>query len=243
MKGTQLQAYDSVLDNYRCQRAEEDMRGQALSALQQLRLISLHPRMGDKDLLRVSGAKAARKAIAESAKLSVVLEQLDRIKAKGEKVILFMVTKQLQITLKLWLSQIYDLDIHIINGDTAAVQKKRDVLTRKKMIEQFEAATGFNIIIMSPVAAGVGLTVVGANHVIHVERHWNPAKEAQATDRVYRIGQTKDVYVHLPAALHPQFDSFDVHLNRLLSGKLMIKDAVVTPEPVDEKSMVTSLGL
>ena len=243
MKGTQLQAYDSVLDNYRCQCAEEDMRGQALSALQQLRLISLHPRMGDMDLLRVSGAKAARKAIAESAKLSVVLEQLDRIKAKGEKVILFMVTKQLQITLKLWLSQIYDLDIHIINGDTAAVQKKRDVLTRKKIIEQFEAATGFNIIIMSPVAAGVGLTVVGANHVIHVERHWNPAKEAQATDRVYRIGQTKDVYVHLPAALHPQFDSFDVHLDRLLSGKLMIKDAVVTPEPVDEKSMVTSLGL
>ncbi|WP_417422008.1 DEAD/DEAH box helicase [Halomonas sp.] len=243
MKGTQLQAYDSVLDNYRCQRAEENMRGQALSALQQLRLISLHPRMGDKDLLRVSGAKAARKAIAESAKLSVALEQLDRIKAKGEKVILFMVTKQLQITLKLWLSQIYDLGIHIINGDTAAVQKKRDVLTRKKMIEQFEAANGFNIIIMSPVAAGVGLTVVGANHVIHVERHWNPAKEAQATDRVYRIGQAKDVFVHLPAALHPQFDSFDVHLDRLLSGKLMIKDAVVTPEPVDEKSMVISLGL
>ena len=53
--------------------------------------------MGDKDLLRVSGAKAARKAIAESAKLSVVLEQLDRIKAKGEKVILFMVTKQFNV--------------------------------------------------------------------------------------------------------------------------------------------------
>ncbi|MGE6776469.1 DEAD/DEAH box helicase [Vreelandella titanicae] len=243
MKGGQLQAYDGVLDSYRRQRVEEDMRGQALSALQQLRSISLHPRMGDTGLLRVTGAEAARNVIAESAKLSVVLEQLDRIKTKGEKVILFMVTKQLQIALKMWLSQIYGLDIHIINGDTAAVQKKRDVLTRKKMIEQFESIAGFNIIIMSPIAAGVGLTVVGANHVIHVERHWNPAKEAQATDRVYRIGQTKDVYVHLPAALHPQFDSFDVHLDRLLSGKLMIKDAVVTPEPVDEKSMVTSMGL
>lgn len=139
-------------------------------------------------------------------------------------------------------AEAYGLNIHIINGDTAAVQQKQDVLTRKTMIEQFEATVGFNIIIMSPVAAGVGLTVVGANHVIHVERHWNPAKEAQATDRVYRIGQQKDVYVHLPAALHPQFDSFDVHLDRLLNGKLMIKDAVVTPEPVDEKSMVASLG-
>lgn len=243
MTGAQLQAYDAVLDNYRQQSAIGDMRGQALSALQQLRSISLHPRLGDPGLLKVTGADAARKVIAESAKLTVVLEQLDRIKAKGEKVILFMVTKQLQVALKLWLNQIYGLNIHIINGDTAAVQQKQDVLTRKTMIEQFEATVGFNIIIMSPVAAGVGLTVVGANHVIHVERHWNPAKEAQATDRVYRIGQQKDVYVHLPAALHPQFDSFDVHLDRLLNGKLMIKDAVVTPEPVDEKSMVASLGL
>ncbi len=243
MKGGQLQAYDDVLDNYRQQRAVEDVRGQALTALHQLRSISLHPRLSDPGLLRVNGAEAARKAIEESAKLTVVLEQLDRIKTKKEKVILFMVTKKLQIALKLWLSQIYGLEIHIINGDTAAVQKKQDVLTRKKMIEQFETVAGFNAIIMSPVAAGVGLTVVGANHVIHVERHWNPAKEAQATDRVYRIGQTKDVYVHLPAALHPQFDSFDVNLDRLLSGKLMIKDAVVTPEPVDEKSMVVSMGL
>lgn len=242
MKGAQLQAYDAVLDSYRQQSAVEDMRSQALSALQQLRSISLHPRLGDPGLLKVTGADAARKVIAESAKLTVVLEQLDRIKARGEKVILFMVTKQLQVALKLWLNQIYGLNIHIINGDTAAVQQKQDVLTRKTMIEQFEATVGFNIIIMSPVAAGVGLTVVGANHVIHVERHWNPAKEAQATDRVYRIGQQKDVYVHLPAALHPQFDSFDVHLDRLLNGKLMIKDAVVTPEPVDEKSMVASLG-
>lgn len=243
MTGAQLQAYDAVLDNYRQQSAIGDMRGQALSALQQLRSISLHPRLGDPGLLKVTGADAARKVIAESAKLTVVLEQLDRIKAKGEKVILFMVTKQLQVALKLWLNQIYGLNIHIINGDTAAVQRKQDALTRKTMIEQFEATVGFNIIIMSPVAAGVGLTVVGANNVIHVERHWNPAKEAQATDRVYRIGQQKDVYVHLPAALHPQFDSFDVHLDRLLNSKLMIKDAVVTPESVDEKSMVASLGL
>lgn len=97
--------------------------------------------------------------------------------------------------------------------------------------------------IMSPVAAGVGLTVVGANHVVHLERHWNPAKEAQASDRVYRIGQKKDVHIHLPAVLHPQFDSFDVHLDRLLRGKLMLKDAVVTPEVVSEGEIIRSMGL
>lgn len=76
-------------------------------------------------------------------------------------------------------------------------------MTRKKLIAEFEAKSGFNILIMSPVAAGVGLTVIGANHVVHLERHWNPAKEAQASDRVYRIGQTKPVFIHLPAVTHP----------------------------------------
>lgn len=243
MRGDQLQVYDDILDDYRKNSAVQDMRGQALKTLQQLRSVSLHPKLGQTQQLMSSEGKAAKHLMNQSAKLTVVLERLDKIKAAGEKVILFMLTKQLQAAMKLWLGQLYGLDIHIINGDTAAVQGKRDTLTRKKMIEQFESVEGFNIIIMSPVAAGVGLTVVGANHVIHVERHWNPAKEAQATDRVYRIGQEKDVHIYLPAALHPQYDSFDVNLDRLLSGKLMIKDAVVTPEIVSEKQMAGAMGL
>lgn len=243
MNGLQLKTYNAVLDDYRQQSATQDMRGRALSALQQLRTVSLHPRLHETSLLTVNGAGEARKVMNESAKLKVLLKQLDQIKSINEKIILFMVNKQLQRALKLWLDQIYGTNIHIVNGDTAAVQKKKDVLTRKKMIDDFESVHGFNIIIMSPVAAGVGLTVVGANHVMHVERHWNPAKEAQATDRVYRIGQQKDVFIHLPAALHPEYDSFDVNLDRLLNGKLMIKDAVVTPEAVQESDMIRSMGL
>lgn len=101
-----------------------------------------------------------------------------------------MVTKRLQRLLKLWLDQIYGLNIAIINGETAAVAKKSegmasksDEMTRKRLITAFEAQSGFNLLIMSLVAAGVGLTVVGANHVVHLERHWNPGKEAQASDR------------------------------------------------------------
>jgi hypothetical protein len=100
------------------------------------------------------------------------------------------------------------------------------------MIADFEAKEGFNVIVMSPVAAGVGLTVVGANNVVHFERHWNPAKEAQATDRVYRIGQKIDVNIYIPVLLHPEMESFDVNLHRLLSKKTLLKDAVVTPEEV-----------
>ncbi|MNJ14531.1 hypothetical protein D3C77_87580 [compost metagenome] len=96
-----------------------------------------------------------------------MLNQLDVIRGKGEKTILFMMTKRLQRVLKLWLDQIHGLGVAIINGDTKAVATKAEDMTRKKLIAAFEAQPGFNLLIMSPVAAGVGLTVVGANHVVH----------------------------------------------------------------------------
>ncbi|WP_317847420.1 DEAD/DEAH box helicase [Pseudomonas sp. HTZ2] len=244
MKGNQLQFYDEVLNSYRARRASaEDMRGTALAALTQLRSISLHPRLENEPALYSEDGKQARQLMMESGKLAVMLQLLDEIRSKGEKVILFMMTKRLQRVLKLWLDQIYGLNVSVINGDTKAVATRAEDMTRKRMIAEFEAHSGFNVLIMSPVAAGVGLTVIGANHVVHLERHWNPAKEAQASDRVYRIGQTKPVFIHLPAVTHPQFDSFDVHLDRLLRGKLMLKDAVVTPESVSEGEMIQSMGL
>ncbi|EKT4471316.1 DEAD/DEAH box helicase [Pseudomonas putida] len=244
MKGNQLQIYDEVLNSYRARRASaEDMRGTALAALTQLRSISLHPRLENEPALYSEDGKQARQLMMESGKLAVMLQLLDEIRSKGEKVILFMMTKRLQRVLKLWLDQIYGLNVSVINGDTKAVATRAEDMTRKRMIAEFEAHSGFNVLIMSPVAAGVGLTVIGANHVVHLERHWNPAKEAQASDRVYRIGQTKPVFIHLPAVTHPQFDSFDVHLDRLLRGKLMLKDAVVTPESVSEGEMIQSMGL
>ncbi len=244
MSGAQLSAYNEVIEVYRKRRAEEeDVRGFALSTLQKLRAISLHPRGGEPLQSLVSMPESYREIMSQSAKMAVVLDVLDEIRAAQEKVIIFILSKNVQRFVKIWLDRIYGLDINIINGDTSAVETKGDSLTRKGLIEQFEAIEGFNVIVMSPVAAGVGLTVVGANHVIHLERHWNPAKEAQATDRIYRIGQKKDVYIHIPAALHPDFDSFDVHLDRLLSGKLLLKDAVVTTEVVSESEVMKSLGL
>ncbi|WP_212636764.1 DEAD/DEAH box helicase [Halomonas sp. BC2] len=244
MNGSQLSAYNETIESYRKRRAEEDdVRGFALSTLQKLRAISLHPRANESLQSLVSKPDSYRMIMSESAKMKVTLDVLDDIRSAQEKVIIFILSKNVQRFMKVWLDRIYGLDISIINGDTSAVEGKGDSLTRKGLIEQFESVDGFNIIIMSPVAAGVGLTVVGANHVIHLERHWNPAKEAQATDRVYRIGQKRDVYIHIPAALHPEFDSFDVHLDRLLSRKLLLKDAVVTTEVVSDSEVMKSLGL
>ncbi|MAD44386.1 MAG: helicase [Oceanospirillaceae bacterium] len=245
MTGAQLQAYDAAIEHYRTVRTETDTRGVALAVLSQLRGISLHPELSNIDqlLLSVRSADDARQQMMLSAKLQVLLGILDDIRSKNEKIILFMITKNLQRAVKLWLDKIYGLNISVINGDTKAVQTKSEELSRKQLITQFEAQPGFNILIMSPVAAGVGLTVIGANHVVHLERHWNPAKEAQASDRVYRIGQKKPVSIYLPAALHPEHDAFDVHLDRLLQGKLMLKDAVVTTEGVAESAMAKALGL
>lgn len=243
MQGDQLQAYDQVLSQYHSQSNTHNKQGQALAALLQLREISLHPRLRQETQLQVHNPKQAKTLMQESGKLDILLKLLSQIKDQQEKVILFMITKRLQRLLKLWLDQIFDLDIAIINGDTAAVTKKSDVMTRKKLINAFEAKSGFNVIIMSPVAAGVGLTVVGANHVVHLERHWNPAKEAQASDRVYRIGQKKDVHIYLPAVTHPKLTSFDVHLDKLVNSKIRLKDAIVTSHQVTESEIVKTLGL
>jgi len=243
MRGVQLSTYDQALQHYRESALDDGKQNAALTTLFKIRQVSLHPRLSKEMDLVSDSAASARAIMHESGKLQSLLRTLDSIQSQGEKVIIFLITKKLQALLKLWLNQIYGLNISVINGDTTAIQRSQNQLTRKGLIEEFEATAGFNILIMSPVAAGVGLTVVGANHVVHLERHWNPAKEAQATDRVYRIGQTKNVNVYLPSVTHPKFDSFDVHLDRLLRGKLVLKDAVVTPDIVSEAAIIQSLGM
>jgi SNF2 family DNA or RNA helicase len=80
-------------------------------------------------------------------------------------------------------------------------------------------------------AAGAGLTLTAAKHVIHLSRWWNPAVEDQCTDRVYRIGQRKPVQVHLPMAIHPRHgdQSFDSNLDRLLERKRELSSSLFAP--------------
>lgn len=243
MTGGQLLGYNQIVEDYRQEKAKEQGGGHALTVLQKLRAVSLHPRLDEVFKQPPSNAKDAQRNLQESEKLRMLLDILSDIRNKQEKVIIFATTKKLQAVLKICLDKIYELNIHVINGDSKAMATKKDQLSRKGMITDFEAKEGFNVIIMSPVAAGVGLTVIGANHVVHLERHWNPAKEAQATDRVYRIGQKKPVFIHLPCLLHPEYDSFDVNLDKLLAKKTMLRDAVVTPEVVSEHELMSSMGL
>ena len=240
MSRGQLESYDSVLWQY-----NNSGPSTVLPLLQQLREVSLHPALLDESTIpNPTNAKEARKIGEESVKIAGVFRILDEIRKRQEKAIIFVTNKKLQRHLKVWLGEIYGISVPIINGETkAGVSKKKlsgdriDIIgTRSEIVDRFQQQPGFGILIMSPVAAGVGLTIVEANNVIHLERLWNPAREAQATDRVYRIGQTRDVNIYFPAAIHPEVTSFDTHLDTLLSCKIGIKDAVMAPRIVTAES-------
>lgn len=232
MPTSQVQAYDQVLADHK---ARAGSKGAALKTLHQLALVSLHP-----GLLAGRLDGNPRQVDASARTLVTVRQVIDRVRAADEKAIVFAKTKELQRALALWLRDIYGLRVDIVNGDTPATGHGD---TRIAKIRAFEAHSGFHVIVLSPLAVGVGLTVVGANHAIHLERHWNPAKEAQATDRIYRIGQKREVHVHYPIAVHPHVDSFDINLDRLLQSKVALRDAVVVPQEVTHDELERALGL
>lgn len=221
----QFNAYQAVLLEVLQYKNTEFYPTKMLQALHYLKTVSDHPYLLDRQLNHISMPKL----ICSSAKLQSTVEILEQVQAKKEKVILFAERRKTQHLLRRLLGEQFKLSTSIINGETPASTGVNQ-LSRQQLIDQFQAQTGFQVIIMSPLAAGVGLNVTGANHVIHYSRHWNPAKEAQATDRVYRIGQKRDVFVHIPMAITEQFKTFDVVLNELLERKRLLAEAVLIPQ-------------
>lgn len=128
-----------------------------------------------------------------SPKLTKTLEILSNVKQNNEKALIFANRKAVQMKLSEAIESKFKIKVNIINGDTPTG-------LRKKYTSAFrpdgENSPGFDVLILSPQCAGFGLNLVKANHVIHYLRGFNPAVENQATDRVYRIGQHKPVFVH-----------------------------------------------
>jgi hypothetical protein len=246
MTTEQVIAYDAIVASAQGEEPTAESssarQNRQLAALWQLRQVSLHP-----DLLAGGTISAARnpsdsRAILQrSCKLAWLLGRLDKIKLIGEKALVFCVQKKLQEALACHLALIYGLKVPVINGDTKAGDD-HNAETRLGLIKQFSELDGFGICILSPIAAGAGLNIVAANHVVHLERHWNPAKEDQATDRAYRIGQTRHVSVYLPAARHPNSElrSFDEVLHGLIEKKRGLQGALglVPPQSVTDSELI-----
>ncbi len=143
-----------------------------------------------------------------------LLGRLQYIRACGEKELIFAEHRELQRVLQHYVKSEFGFAPRIVNGDTSVSAKAE--INRQKVIDEFQATCGFSVIILSPLSVGFGLNIQAANHVIHYLRHWNPAKEDQATDRAYRIGQTRDVHVCCPLTVADDFKTFDVKLDELL---------------------------
>ncbi len=194
-----------------------------LKVLHGLRSVSLHP------VLRQSENMGSDEDwINCSARLAATVEILDGVRSKGEKALIFLESLDMQDAreLPLVLQKRFRLAAPplVINGTVAAPE-------RQKRVERFQREEGFGIMILSPRAGGVGITLTAANHVIHLSRWWNPAVEDQSTDRVYRIGQTREVHVYCPIAVHPHYGehSFDFKLHGLIQRKRELSRALLVP--------------
>lgn len=143
---------------------------------------------------------------------------LDKIAPTGEKVLIFLESLDLQDAdqLPLLLQRRFGLKRSpmVINGQVSTE-------ARQDRVNAFQREAGFDVMLLSPKAGGVGLTLTAANHVIHLSRWWNPAVEDQCSDRVYRIGQTKPVHIYYPLAVVPGAEehSFDWQLQMLMERK------------------------
>jgi non-specific serine/threonine protein kinase len=95
--------------------------------------------------------------------------------------------------------------------------------TRTKLVERFQGEEYVPFMVLSLKAGGTGLNLTAANNVIHFDRWWNPAVENQATDRAFRIGQTKDVMVHKMVCE----DTLEERIDEIIQGKSELVDQVV----------------
>lgn len=186
--------------------------------------------------------ESAQNLLAQSSKLQATVERLHIIRGKREKAIIFARHRDMQSILAKVLEAEFRIPVRIINGETkmrASSLRAGGVKTRTDILDTFKKQVNFNILILSPFVAGIGLTIIEANHVFHYGRWWNPAVESQATDRTYRIGQNKKVFVYIPilhdlTGLVPA--SFDERLDALMERKYRLAEDFLKPLP-DEESL------
>lgn len=124
-----------------------------------------------------------------SGKFEQLREICETIHEKRERVLVFTQFREMTEPISEFLATIFGKEGFVLHGGTP-------VKKRNEMVEQFNGEHYVPYMVLSLKAGGVGLNLTAANHVIHFDRWWNPAVENQATDRAFRIGQTKNVMVH-----------------------------------------------
>jgi superfamily II DNA or RNA helicase len=179
----QARLYEEVLEHFRRDVAESEgiaRRGLILAVLTRLKQVCNHPAhyLGERPAL-------ARR----SGKLKRLEEMLEEVFARGECALVFTQYAEMGALLQRRLCETFGREMPFLHGGVP--RRGRD-----RLVQSFQETAEPQAFVLSLKAGGTGLNLTRASHVFHYDRWWNPAVEDQATDRAFRIGQTRDVMVH-----------------------------------------------
>ena len=213
---TTLSREQAELYQYRVEKMDEELdaasgierRGRILALLTHLKQICNHP----SQFLKAQGPYRGR-----SGKLDRLTEMLEEVVEAGERAIVFTQFKEMGDRLQIHLHDALGFEPPFLHGGTT--REGRDELVRSFQ----EDPDSPPVLLLSLKAGGVGLNLTAATHVFHFDRWWNPAVEDQATDRTYRIGQTKNVQVHKLVTI----GTLEEKIDALLESKRDLADRVV----------------
>jgi SNF2 family DNA or RNA helicase len=182
-------------------------RGMVLATLSKLKQVCNHPAqfLGD------GSALAGR-----SGKLARLTEMLEEVLAVGEGALVFTQFTAMGAIIKTHLQETFGREAPFLHGGVG--KSKRD-----RLVDRFQHREGPAVFLVSLKAGGTGLNLTAANHVFHYDRWWNPAVEQQATDRAFRIGQTRQVQVHKFLCL----GTLEERIDEMIETKKAISEAIV----------------
>jgi SNF2 family DNA or RNA helicase len=172
---------NEIYERVRLEAIQEFAMAGGLVATGRLRKLTTHPLLmdiGPEDMTTLS------------PKYVLTLEILEELFANKEKCLIFASYKQIidRIT--------EDIGLRYPSAFVKSLDGRTEMETRNPLVDEFNSFEGPGVLICNPIVAGAGLNITGANHVIHYNLEWNPAKEDQATFRVYRNGQLKETFIH-----------------------------------------------
>ena len=210
----QATLYEAVVQDSLTQIEESEgiqRKGIVLSTLLKLKQVCNHPAQFLGDGSKLGG---------RSGKLARLSEMLEEVLAVGDRALIFTQFATMGEMLKRYLQESFGREVLFLHGETPRKQRER-------MIERFQGdGHGPPFFVLSLKAGGLGLNLTGANHVFHFDRWWNPAVEDQATDRAFRIGQTRDVQVHKFLCI----GTLEENIDALIESKKSLAESIVTAD-------------
>ncbi len=185
-------------------------KGTILAFLMRLKQICNHPShwLGDSRFLPEDSGKFLR-----------LKELAEVIAGKQEKMLLFTQFRKMTRPLAEFLESIFERPGLVLDGHTPVIERAR-------LVNDFQKPDGPPFFVLSLKAGGTGLNLTAATHVIHFDRWWNPAVENQATDRAYRIGQTRNVLVHKLICR----GTVEEKIDKLITSKVNLAQDVIDPK-------------